>query len=101
MQRAVSIAKNERIGVVLVHGMGEQRRFQHLSSTVFDLLDALNANNNISASVETRTTSDSSYLAEHETWLADTEAPVRIDVNFNSGKSKQKKSIHIHEVWWG
>ena len=33
----------ERIGVVLVHGIGEQGRFEHLSNEVRDLLTALDA----------------------------------------------------------
>ncbi len=95
------MANDERIGIILVHGIGEQRRFQHLSHEVRDLLEVLDSDENIRTSVDTRTTRDSSYLAENETWLAETEAPVRIDISFVAGElSGQRKSIFVHEVWW-
>lgn len=42
---------NERIGVILVHGIGEQRRFEHLSGEVRNLIAVLKANPNVRISV--------------------------------------------------
>lgn len=93
--------KIERIGIVLVHGMGEQRRFQHLSSEVQHLLSALEADDSIRVSVDTRFTMDSVFLAEQPTWLAEAGAPVRIDISaIGSKRTRPHKSIYIHEVWW-
>ena len=96
---------SERIGVILVHGIGEQRRFEHLSNEVRQLIIALEANPNIKTSVQTGVTRDSELFAEHETWRAEEQAPVQIDicrVNGSEGdvKEESRKTLHVHEVWW-
>lgn len=54
----------ERIGVVLVHGIGEQGRFEHLSNEVRDLLAALDADSRVQCTVDTRSTKASAVGAE-------------------------------------
>ena len=91
----------ERIGVVLVHGVGEQGRFEHLSNEVRDLLTALDANPDLRCTVDTRRTRDSAVQAEQESWLAETGAPIRVDITYVGGEHEgQCKSLDIHEVWW-
>ena len=93
---------NERIGVVLVHGIGEQRRFEHLSKEVRDLLAALEDGDSVTTSVGVRETRDSQFGAEAESWRAETEAPVRVEIRC-AGRDVdggQRKTLHIHEVWW-
>ena len=91
----------ERIGIVLVHGIGEQGRFEHLSSEVRDLLAAFDADPNVRCTVDTRSTRDSAVGAQQESWLAETGAPVRIDIRYVDGEGeKQQQSLDIHEVWW-
>lgn len=91
----------ERIGVVLVHGIGEQRRFEHLSSEVRNLIAVLKADKSVRISVQTASTRDSEVLAERESWRAEEQAPVRIDLRYLNGSQKgHRASLHIHEVWW-
>ncbi len=91
--------------MILVHGIGEQRRFEHLSGEVRNLIAVLKAEQKINPSlritVQTTTTRDSEVLAKRETGLAEEQAPVRIDIQCNdkSGESV-RKTLHIHEVWW-
>ena len=95
------MASSERIGVVLVHGIGEQRRFEHLTNEVRDLLAALDIDS-VTTSVGVRDTRDSQFAAENESWRAEKEAPVRVDVRC-AGKDAdegQRKTLYIHEVWW-
>ena len=92
---------NERIGVILVHGIGEQRRFEHLSGEARNLIGVLKANPTLRISVQTASTRDSQVLAAHETWLSEEQAPVRIDIQNVCGPKKGcHQALHIHEVWW-
>ena len=85
----------ERIGIVLVHGIGEQGRFEHLSSEVRDLLAALDADPNVRCTVDTRSTRDSAVGAQQESWLAETGAPVRIDIRYvdDEGEEQQQSLV--------
>ena len=85
-----------RIGVVLVHGVGEQRRFDHLSGEVRNLVAALSAQQGATVTVETRKTQDSEVGAEHESWRADRSAPVKIHV----AAGATRVCLCVHEVWW-
>ena len=85
MERLGTVSEEvERIGIMLVHGMGEQRLFEHLSSEVRDLLAALDADPNVLHNVDTGSTRDSAVGAEQEIWRADPGAPVRVDIRYRS-----------------
>lgn len=89
-----------RIGIVLVHGIGEQRRFEHLSGEVSELVKTLQEMQDqkmISGlTVRPRESQDAAYLGEHLIWKAEGQAPLRIDFK-QHGVSK---TLCIHEVWW-
>lgn len=87
----------KRIGILLIHGVGEQRRFEHLETETRHLVRALErlADEN-RVTVTTRTTHDNAYLAEQVMWQADEHAPV--ELRFVQGG--EQVSIEIREVWW-
>lgn len=88
---------SERIGIVLVHGVGEQKRFEHLSAETLQIVCALQNKPGVSeVSVQPRTTQDSPYAAEQQTWLAENGAPLRIDFI----QDNARKTLFVHEVWW-
>ena len=91
-------AEPTRVGVVLVHGVGEQRRFDHLCGEVKSLVAALSALPNVRVSVETRSTQDAELGAANETWRVDGSAPVKLHVAY--GLPERKVCLCIHEVWW-
>jgi hypothetical protein len=86
------------IGLVLVHGVGEQRRFDHLCAEVKSLVAALRTLPNVRVSVETRNTQDSEVGAPNETWRADASAPVKLHVT--DSVAGWTVCLCIHEVWW-
>ncbi len=90
--------KPARVGVVLVHGVGEQRRFDHLSGEVKSLVAALSAMPNVRVSVETRSSQDAEVGAANETWRVDGGAPVKIHVAY--GLPERRACLAVHEVWW-
>lgn len=93
----------ERIGVLFVHGIGEQRTFEHLESEVRNLLRAIRqqvgeCTGEARVTLQVRTTQDSAYLNDRETWKAESGAPVAIDIKYADGRRNQ--SIEFREVWW-
>ena len=89
----------ERIGLLLVHGVGEQRRFEHLVSEVRHIVSALEADCNVErVSVQVNSSRTAAYLAEQETWTADDGAPVVVTVKKKESGATIK--LHVHEVWY-
>ena len=87
-----------RIGLVLVHGVGEQRRFDHLCAEVRNLVAALATVPNLKVTVETRNTQDSEAGAANESWRADGGAPVKIHIQHELRGDTWV--LAVHEVWW-
>lgn len=93
-----------RVGVLLVHGIGEQRRFQHLEGEVRNIATALAADggNVESVRVEVRTTADAAYGAEQPTWRAEEVAPVMVEIaeKGSADTPGDVTQIEFREVWW-
>lgn len=88
---------DERIGVIYVHGIGEQRRFQHLDGEIRPLIDAIRRRPRDPAmSVEIVGGPASTLHADQDTWSMQPGAPVRAIVREN-GRTTE---ICFHEVWW-
>jgi hypothetical protein len=88
--------KTEHIGVVVVHGIGEQRRFEHIDWQVRCIVSALKARPNATVTVEITRATSGAYLAEHDTWGAG--PTVRVVVS--DPRSGKLLHIYFHEVWW-
>jgi hypothetical protein len=103
-----SAPKEPRIGIILVHGIGEQRRFEHLDGELRPLIAALvRAGEAVhgktdpddpppNVTVEIVEGAASTLHADQDTWSTEFGAPVRVIVNDNG----VRKHIHFHEVWW-
>jgi hypothetical protein len=84
----------EHVGVIFVHGIGEQRRFEHLDSQIRPLLDAIRRVVPVTdRTVEIAGGPMGTLRAEQDTWAAQ---PVRAIVRHGGGETH----IHFHEVWW-
>ena len=99
--------ESERIGIVLVHGIGEHRRFEHLDGELRPLIRALVRRSNANpadddpaasrnVTVEIIGGGEATLHADQDTWSTASGAPVRILVRDGS----VTKHIHVHEVWW-
>jgi hypothetical protein len=91
----------ERVGVILVHGVGEQRRFEHLDGEARNLISALLENAKIKddkVTVEIKSAGASTFLADQDTWKGGSTETVRIIVK----RAEQREiNLCLHEVWWG
>ena len=95
---------HETVGVIVVHGIGEQRRFEHLDGEVRELVQALRARPGAEVTVEIRSGRDGAFQAASDTWNSGPEAAVRVVVREPDKKqpagAERLTHIHFHEVWW-
>ena len=93
------IKPDERIGLLLVHGVGEQRQFQHLAEVCHHIKYVLNTDDiigKLQTEVLVKTKSDGAYGAKNQTWSAD-KAPITLRV---LDRLERIIDIEFHEVWW-
>jgi len=99
-----SVRGPERIGLVLVHGIGEQRRFQHLDGQLRDLIRALHGLQLLGrierVSVDISPSGGAAFQAEQDTWNAGPEASVSVVVEHALKGKREETRLLIHEVWW-
>lgn len=85
------------IGILLVHGVGEQRHYQHLSGEVRQIVQCLRELESVEdVSVTIRTSANAAYLAETVTVNAEDGAPVTVQFRH----ADQPQTWEFREVWW-
>ena len=87
----------QSIGVILIHGIGEQRRFEHLDWQARDIIRALAAAPDVKTTVEIGTDRGAEFHAEQNSWSDGPRGPVRVYVE-TAGQPSH--CVHFHEVWW-
>lgn len=91
----------QSIGVILVHGIGEQRRFEHLDGQTRFLLKALRDYPGVTdVSVDIRPSGAATFQAEQDTWTAGPNPPVSVLVTWHEAGAVRRTRICVHEVWW-
>lgn len=89
---------NEKIGVLLVHGIGEQKHFEHMEAEVRHLALALRGRPSVrSVAVQPNFSLDGARHAEEMTYRADREASLSI---FVQHKDETQQVIEFRGVWW-
>ncbi|GET40236.1 hypothetical protein [Microseira wollei] len=92
--------KITRVGVLVVHGIGKQKQFEHLICIVRNIAQALkndNSQGSLDVQMTIRTCANAAFGAAQKTWAADTKAPVVVTVKDQLGDITQ---LEFHEVWW-
>lgn len=89
----------ERVGAIIVHGIGEQKRFEFLEGETRKIVDAIIANygerrRDVSSTLTTG--AGDSYRGEQASWVSGREAPLHCLVELND----KIIDIAFHEVWW-
>jgi hypothetical protein len=99
----------EHVGVILVHGIGDQRRFQHLDGELRDLIRALQRQETLgnidSVTVDVTSSSAAAFHAEQDTWNAGPDPTVTVVVDHSridaqGGHRTLRTCLAVHEVWW-
>lgn len=94
--------RRERVGLVVVHGIGEQRRFEHVDAQVREIIRAIRAREAAGGlsevTVEVYKGQSASFQSEQDTWATGDEAPIKAVVR--DAPTGKLLEIHFHEVWW-
>jgi len=84
----------DKVGIIFVHGIGEQRRFEHLDAEVRPFIDAIRRRKSLGAlTIEISAGETSTLRADQDTWSAQ---PVRAVVR----EGDRETHVFFHEVWW-
>ena len=90
--------KLHRIGILVVHGIGEQRQFEHLEEVVRNIASALQADSSLdSVHVNVNVSGDAPYRAEQQTWRGEGIATAIIEV---IDEHQKRTNLEFREVWW-
>jgi hypothetical protein len=88
--------KVEQIGLVMVHGIGEQGRFEHLDGHIRGIINGLRRTG-AQVSVEIMSSPAAAFQSTHDTWVSGPKPALRLLVR----EPGRAVDIHVHEVWWG
>lgn len=89
----------ERVGAILVHGIGEQRRFEHLESETRKIVGAIIANygeRRRDVTITLTTGAGDEFQADQSSWVSGAHAPIHAMVELE----RRIVDIAFHEVWW-
>lgn len=81
----------EEVGLLLVHGMGEQRRQEHLKTTARELASYIAQSKDlIGLSIADVTEEPDGQVR----------APIVIDAEYRGEGGPRRVRLHLHEAWW-
>jgi hypothetical protein len=89
----------EKVAVLVVHGIGEQRRFEHLESETRKIVDAIIANYGArrrDVTVVLKTATGDAFRGDQSSWVSGPDAPLHALVEFK----RNIVDIAFQEVWW-
>ena len=90
-----------RVGILLVHGVGEQGRFEHLDGVVRNIAQALKEVETVQqVHVELRASANGPLAAQQIAWVANDDAPVVIEVAQKTEQGLHITELHFSEAWW-
>jgi hypothetical protein len=89
----------EKVGVIIVHGIGEQRRFEFLEGETRKIVDAIIANygarrRDVTPTLTTGATDQ--FLGAQSNWASGAQAPLHALVDLGD----KIVDIAFHECWW-
>ncbi|MBD2445143.1 hypothetical protein H6G25_18540 [Dolichospermum sp. FACHB-1091] len=98
--------KPERVGILLVHGIGKTKKFENIEAVARNIAAALKSDSNLAVRAMICSSDDAEYGATQQTWLANEKkiAPVVIEVKEydpdDSSKVIKITELSFREVWW-
>jgi hypothetical protein len=94
-----SSMKRTRIGILTVHGIGEQSQFEHLQEVATNFVRAIRQDETkgpLDVHVELATNTVGALGAQQQTW----KGPSPIVIHVYSPLLDKKFEIYFHEAWW-
>ncbi|MDJ0509783.1 MAG: hypothetical protein QNJ64_11085 [Crocosphaera sp.] len=85
-----------KVGILVVHGIGEQKKFGTVEEIVRDMATTLKADPNLQVRIIINEQNTGAYGADEQTWQADDREPIIIEVKNND----EVTELRFSEVWW-
>jgi hypothetical protein len=86
-----------RVGVLLVHGIGETKKFEIIEEVARNITISLKADTSLTVRIIINSSDSGARGSSQQTWIADEEEPVIIEVRDGRG---QVTEIAFREAWW-
>ncbi len=91
------MTQTTRVGVLLVHGIGEQCQFEHLEEVVRSTASVLQTDPQLDVHININTSADAAYGANQQTWRAENIATAAIEVR---DTNNTLTILEFKELWW-
>ena len=88
-----------RVGILLVHGVGEQGQFEHLDRVVRNIAQAFKQIESVKQ-VHVEIRASAPLAAKQTTWVANDDAPVVIEVAQETDHGLHITELSFSEAWW-
>jgi hypothetical protein len=95
-----------RVGILLVHGIGETKKFENIEGVARNIATALRADRNLDVRVIINISDNAGFCADQQIWLADGEEPVIIEVKEHDPNDPSRNKVIgitqlcFREAWW-
>ena len=89
------VERTEQVGLILVHGIGEQGRFEHLDTHIRGLIAGFKRSG-ARVTTEIMSAGSAAFQSGQDTWRGGPDASLRLVVKHDGGLT----TINVHEVWW-
>ncbi|MDJ0715790.1 MAG: hypothetical protein QNJ54_16415 [Prochloraceae cyanobacterium] len=89
------------IGILVVHGIGDQKEFGCLKGVAESIVDSLQSEINkgyVEISVDINCAETGTFQSDHPSWQKGKNAP--INVHIKPSGYKKNYNLHLREVWW-
>ncbi len=94
-QTRASRPEPSEIGLILVHGIGEQGRFEHLDAHIRGIIGGFKRSG-ARVTVEIMSADSAPFHSTQDTWRGGPEASLRLLVQLDG----RTTAVNVHEVWW-
>ena len=87
--------KPTEIGLILVHGIGEQGRFEHLDAHIRGVVAGFRRSG-ATVTVEIMSADNGTFQSAQDSWRGGSDASIRLFVRHGG----EQTIVNVHEVWW-
>lgn len=93
-----------KVGILLVHGIGETKKFENIEAVASNIAAALLSDPCLKVRVIINDSDDAEYRASQQTWLANDKEPLVIEVTKHDPNDQNKvikvTELIFSEAWW-
>lgn len=86
-----------RVGILLVHGIGETKKFEIIEEVARNIAISLKSDTNLAVRIIINSSDSGARGSSQQTWIADEEEPVIIEVRNGNGHVTE---LAFREAWW-